>query len=113
MEQTTLPPLVSDEQILRPGRTMKPTAVRDRYEVERKRLNDGWQKAFNIAHDWQEKAKELESARSEDAKLITKLRAEHEELLGALEGIVELAYSSRLDEALDEAREIMAKHKPE
>jgi hypothetical protein len=85
MEQTTLPPLVSDEQAFKPGAPMTVPQVRDIYE----------------------------SARAEDAKLITKLRADREELVGALEGIMELAYSSRLDEALDEAREIMAKHKPE
>ena len=44
---------------------------------------------------------------------VTKLRSERDELVGALEGIMELRYSSRLDQALDEAAEVLAKHKPE
>jgi hypothetical protein len=44
---------------------------------------------------------------------LTKLRSERDELVGALEGIMELRYSSRLDQALDEAAEVLAKHKPE
>jgi hypothetical protein len=95
MEQTTLPPLVSDEWIF--DRVNEYTVP---YRAEITRVTKEFRNLY-------------EASRAEDAKLIAKLRAEREELLGALEGIMELAYSSRLDEALDEAREIMAKHKPE
>ena len=44
---------------------------------------------------------------------LTKLRSERDELVGVMEGIMELRYSSRIDQALDEAAEVLAKHKPE
>ena len=41
------------------------------------------------------------------------MKAERDELVGVMEGIMELRYSSRIDQALDEAAEVLAKHKPE
>ena len=87
-------PLVSDEQI-------KPPAV--------------WR-----ANSWSGRMEVItpKGITSEEVRAIyeselTKMRAERDELVGALEGIMELAYSSRLDVALDEARDILSKYKTE
>jgi hypothetical protein len=43
--------LLSDEQILKPGRTMRPTAVRDKYEASRAKDAELIQRLVDALHD--------------------------------------------------------------
>jgi hypothetical protein len=79
MEQTTLPPLVSDEQIF--DRVNEYTVP---YRVEITRVTKEFRNLY-------------EASRAEDAKLIAKLRAEREELLGALESTWKALQASPCD----------------
>jgi hypothetical protein len=119
MEQTTLPPLVSDQRIrdIETGKFASERMYEMNYQQGMKDMRDIY-----------------ESARAEDAKLITKLRAEREKILEALEEVKAsglkmhehcvLCASNTSDKALDDVctewrfswymlRTELAKHTPE